>query len=42
MDVGYSVAILVERIVIVEVKSIENLAPVNFAQLLTYLKLANL
>lgn len=42
MDVGYRVDLLVESKVIVEVKSIEGLAPVHFAQLLTYLKLSHL
>lgn len=40
-DVGYRIDLLVEDTVIVEVKSIENLAPVHFAQTLTYLKLAD-
>lgn len=42
MDVGYRIDILVENKIIIEVKSIESLAPVHFAQLLTYLKLSNL
>lgn len=41
MDVGYRIDLLVENRVIVEVKSLENLAPVHFSQLLTYLKLAD-
>ena len=41
MDVGYRIDLLVENKVIVEVKSLENLAPVHFSQLLTYLKLAD-
>ena len=40
-DVGYRIDLLVENTIIVEIKSIENLAPVHFAQTLTYLKLAN-
>jgi GxxExxY protein len=39
-DVGYRLDLLVENKVIIEVKSIENLAPVHFAQTLTYLKLS--
>jgi GxxExxY protein len=39
-DVGYRLDLLVENKVIVEVKSIENLAPVHFAQTLTYLRLS--
>lgn len=40
-DVGYRLDILVENKVIVEVKSITELAPVHFAQTLTYLKLSD-
>lgn len=39
-DIGYRLDLIVENKVIVEVKSVENLAPVHFAQTLTYLKLA--
>ena len=42
MDVGYRIDILVENKVIVEVKSIESLAPVHYSQVLTYLKLSNI
>lgn len=42
MDVGYRLDLLVENKIIIEVKSVENLAPVHFAQLLTYLKLSDL
>ncbi|MEG9328535.1 GxxExxY protein [Salinimicrobium catena] len=40
MDIGYRLDLLIENKVIVEVKSIETLAPVHFSQLLTYLKLS--
>ena len=40
MDCGYRLDLLVERKVIIEIKSIETLAPVHFAQTLTYLKLS--
>ncbi|MEZ5039933.1 MAG: GxxExxY protein [Saprospiraceae bacterium] len=40
-DVGYRIDLLVENKVIIEIKSVENLAPVHFAQTLTYLKLAD-
>ena len=40
-DVGYRIDLLVEDKVIIEVKSVENLAPVHFAQTLTYLKLSD-
>ncbi|WP_288368677.1 GxxExxY protein [uncultured Roseivirga sp.] len=41
MDVGYRVDLLIENKVIVEVKSVETLVPVHYAQLLTYLKLSD-
>jgi GxxExxY protein len=41
-DVGYRIDLIVNEKVIVEIKSIENLAPVHFAQTLTYLKLSQL
>ncbi len=40
MDVGYRVDLLIENKVIVEIKSVESLAPVHYSQTLTYLKLA--
>tara|TARA_R110000868_G_scaffold163368_1_gene395572 strand:- start:1031 stop:1408 length:378 start_codon:yes stop_codon:yes gene_type:complete len=40
-DVGYRLDLLVENKVIVEIKSLERLAPVHFAQTLTYLKLSD-
>jgi len=42
LDAGYRIDLLVENKVIIEIKSIETLAPVHFAQVLTYLKLSNL
>ena len=39
-DVGYRIDILVDNKVIIEIKSVENLAPVHLAQTLTYLKLS--
>ncbi|HMM12916.1 MAG TPA: GxxExxY protein [Bacteroidales bacterium] len=41
LDVGYRIDMLVEDKVIIELKSVEHLAPVHFAQTLTYLKLAD-
>jgi GxxExxY protein len=41
MDCGYRLDLLIEKKVIIEIKSIETLAPVHFAQTLTYLKLNN-
>jgi GxxExxY protein len=40
-EVGYRIDMLVAGRVIVEIKSVENLAPVHFTQTLTYLKLAD-
>jgi len=40
-DVGYRIDVLVENKVIIEIKSVESLAQVHFAQTLTYLKLAD-
>ena len=42
LNVGYRLDLLVEDKVIIEIKSIELLAPVHYAQLLTYLKLSDL
>ncbi|MBL7889180.1 MAG: GxxExxY protein [Bacteroidia bacterium] len=41
MDIGFRADIIVEDKVIVEIKSIEQLAPVHHKQLLTYLKLTD-
>jgi len=42
LEVGYRIDLMVNGKVIVEVKSIESLAPVHFAQTLTYLRLSGL
>lgn len=42
LEVGYRIDLLVENKVIVEIKSVESLQPVHFAQLLTYLRLTDL
>ncbi len=39
-DVGFRLDLLVEDLVIVELKSVENIQPVHAKQLLTYLRLA--
>ncbi len=39
-EVGYRVDIMVEKKVVIEVKSVDQLAPIHYAQLLTYLKLS--
>lgn len=41
LDIGYRIDLLVEDSLIIELKSVEHLAPVHKAQLLTYLKLAH-
>jgi len=40
LDCGYRMDLLLEDLVIVEIKAVEALAPIHEAQLLTYLKLA--
>lgn len=42
LDVGYRIDLLVEEKVIVEIKSVEQLAPVHFVQTLTYLRLSEI
>ena len=41
LDVGYRVDLIIERKLIIELKSVEALNDVHFAQLLTYLKLSD-
>jgi len=42
LEVGFRADIIVEDTVIVEIKSIEALAPIHYKQLTTYLKITNL
>lgn len=42
IELGFRVDIIVNDKVMVEVKSVESLAPVNMKQLLTYLKIGNI
>jgi GxxExxY protein len=42
LDVGYRADIIVEKLVIVELKSLEKIAEVHKKQLLTYLKVSGL
>jgi GxxExxY protein len=42
MDAGFKIDILVEEKVVIELKAIEALAPVHYAQLLTYLRITKL
>jgi GxxExxY protein len=41
LDCGYRIDILVERKVVIEIKSVENLNDVHLAQTLTYMKIGN-
>lgn len=41
-DIGYRIDLVVNNKVIIEIKSIESLAPVHYAQTLTYLRLSGL
>jgi GxxExxY protein len=41
LDLGFRIDLLVDNKVIIEIKSVELLAPVHHKQLLTYLKLTN-
>jgi GxxExxY protein len=40
LEAGYRIDLLVEKCIVVEIKSIEALADIHLAQLLTYLKLS--
>jgi GxxExxY protein len=42
IDCGYRIDMLVENKVIVELKSVERFEPIHTAQLMTYMKLANI
>jgi GxxExxY protein len=41
LDLGYRIDLYVESKVILEIKSVEAINPVHFAQLMTYLKLSD-
>lgn len=41
LDIGYRIDIIIENKLILEIKSVETLSDVHFAQLLTYLKLTD-
>lgn len=41
LDCGYRMDIVVEGLVVLELKSVENLLPIHEAQILTYLKLSD-
>jgi len=42
LDCGYRIDIIVERLIILELKAVDAILPIHKAQLLTYLKLSNL
>ncbi|MEI6645148.1 MAG: GxxExxY protein [bacterium] len=42
LDCGYRIDVLVENLLILELKSVESILPVHAAQLLTYMKLADI
>jgi len=42
IDIGYRLDLFVEKTVIVELKSVERVAPIHRAQLLSYLKLSKM
>jgi len=41
LDAGYRIDLIVNNSVIIEIKSVDCLAPIHTAQVLTYLKLSN-
>ena len=41
LEVGYRIDLLVENMIIVEIKSVDSLCDIHLAQILTYLKLSN-
>jgi GxxExxY protein len=42
LDASYRLDLVVDHVVIIEIKSVDTLAPIHHAQLLTYLKLSGL
>jgi len=40
LDAGYRIDLLVENLVVVEIKSVDAISPVHHAQVITYLKLS--
>ena len=41
LDVGYRVDLLIEEKLVIEIKSVESINTIHFAQIMTYLKLGN-
>jgi len=42
LDCGYRLDLLVENLIVVEIKSVERLIPIHSAQIITYLKLTKI
>lgn len=42
LDCGYRIDVIVEQLVVVELKAIEKILPIHEAQLMTYLRLSRL
>lgn len=42
LDIGYRIDLIVEELLLVEIKAVEEIAPIHQAQLLSYLKLSAL
>jgi len=42
LDCGYRIDLIVDHYIIIELKTVDSIAPIHKAQLLTYLKLSNL
>lgn len=40
LDIGYRIDLLVENLVVIEIKAVEEIHPIHVAQILTYLKLS--
>lgn len=41
-EIGYGIDLIIDKKLILEIKAVETLLPVHYAQLLTYLKLSGL
>ncbi|HSI74372.1 MAG TPA: GxxExxY protein [Lunatimonas sp.] len=42
LDAGYKIDLLVEKMIILELKAVDEIAPIHKAQLMTYLKLSGM
>lgn len=42
LDIGYCIDLLVDNLVVIELKAVERILPLHHAQLLSYLKLSGL